>query len=236
MLGAGSPVAISTSVIMKTEEAVNTTQVALSRIDPDAILLDKWHNGSEAAFSELVERHHPAMVRLVRSYVPFTRAEEIAQDAWIAVLKGAERLQRRSSFKIWLFRVVIRCATAEKTTTDAPAFSERLTEDWHFFAAHHARAGTWVVPPRPWNPEERLMTWHTLACISSAIASLPPNQQRVLTLRDVDGWTSPEVSELLGITDGMQRVLLHRGRIKLRNALEEFFSPMGTNHEMQRSN
>src|SRR5436190_8366072 len=194
----------------------NTDAVSVPRIDPDAILLDKWHNGSEDAFAELVERHHPGMVRLARSYVPYTRAEEIAQDSWSAVLNGAERFHRRSSFKTWLFRVVTHRAIAETTLVDTPDHAEKLTEAWHFFADDHARARTWVVPPRPWNPEERLLTRHTLACISSAIASLPPHQQRVVMLRDVEGWIPSEVSELLNINEGLQRALLHRGRIRLR--------------------
>jgi len=222
---------------MKKEEIIDATPVAVPRIDPAAILLDKWHNGSETAFAELVARHHAGMVRLARSYVPAGQAEEVAQHAWTAVLNGAERFQRRSSFKIWLFRLVILHAQADPQQADAHEQPEKLTEAWHFFAEDHARAGTWVVPPRPWNPEERLMSRHTLSCVALAIATLPPHQQRVITLRDIEGWTPNEVCELLGITEGIQRVLLHRARIKLRNALEEFFSPIGAHsHEMQRSN
>ena len=214
---------------MKTEEAVAARQAAVPRIDPDAILLDKWHNGSEDAFAELVERHHTAMVRLARSYVSPAQAEEIAQESWIAVLKGAERFQRRSSFKTWIFRVVINRALTEaakeaRAHLDAPGEPEKLTEAWHFYPDHHAKAGNWLVPPRPWTPEERMQTRQTLGCIELAIATLPALQQRVVTLRDVEGWTSAEVCELLGISEANQRVLLHRARIKLRNALEDFFS------------
>ena len=191
---------------MKTEEAFIAAQAAVPRIDPDALLLDKWHNGSEEAFAELVDRHHPAMVRLAGSYVSPAEAEEVAQEAWIAVLNGAERFQRRSSFKTWLFRVVINRASAT-AQEDAPGEPEKLP-----------------VPPQPWSPEEQLQTRQTLACVALAIAKLPALQQRVVTLRDVDGWSSNEVCELLGITAANQRLLLHRARIQLRNALEESLS------------
>ena len=212
---------------MKNEEPITATALVVPRIDPDAILLDKWHNGSEAAFAELVERHHAAMVRLARSYVSPAQAEEIAQEAWIAVLKGAERFQRRSSFKTWLFRVVINRAlteAAKEARVQSDEDAEKLLEAWHFYPENHERAGNWLVRPRPWNPEERVLSNETVTSIETAIASLPALQQRVVTLRDVQGWNSHEVCELLGISEANQRVLLHRARIKLRNALEEELS------------
>ena len=218
---------------MKPLEMIPTLPAALPRIDPDAILIEKIRNGNEAAFAELVERHHAAMVRLARSYISSAQAEEVVQDTWIAVLKGVQHFKGRSTFKTWLFRVVINRAISEaarearanrlhvRSDSDGP---EALTEAWHFYAADHARAGNWLVSPRPWSPEERLLTRETLAFVEATIESLPDLQRRVITLRDVEGWTAIEACDLLGITEGHQRVVLHRARIKLRNALEEFFS------------
>jgi RNA polymerase sigma-70 factor, ECF subfamily len=222
---------------MKPQEMISERPAALPRIDPDAILIDKIRNGSEAAFAELVERHHAAMVRLARSFISSAQAEEIAQDTWIAVLKGVQHFKGRSTFKTWLFRVVINRAISEAarearanrlTVSVDNDRGERLTEAWHFYADDHARAGHWLVSPRPWSPEERLLTRETLAVVEATIDLLPALQRRVVNLRDVEGWTSIEVCDLLGISEGYQRVVLHRARIKLRNALEDFFSTKET--------
>jgi RNA polymerase sigma-70 factor (ECF subfamily) len=198
--------------------------------DSDAHLLDQVESGSEAAFSELVSRYHAAMIRLARSYVSSTLAEEAVQETWIAVLKGLQRFERRSTFKTWLFRVLInhaltlaarearggRGATGQQT-------DETLIESWHFYADDHSRAGQWLVPPRVWTPEEKILSNETLERIEREIEKLPVLQRQVIALRDVEGWTSREVCDLLTITEINQRVLLHRARTRLRSALAEFF-------------
>jgi RNA polymerase sigma-70 factor (ECF subfamily) len=82
----------------------------------------------------------------------------------------------------------------------------------------------WVSFPRGWDevPEERFLSLETRRCIGEAIAALPPSQREVITLRDVEGWDSAEVCNVLKISETNQRVLLHRARSKVRRALEQY--------------
>jgi RNA polymerase sigma-70 factor (ECF subfamily) len=83
-------------------------------------------------------------------------------------------------------------------------------------------AGHWCDPPEPWgeSPAERLIAKEALGAVAGAISELPEQQRRVVTLRDVEGWTSGEVCALLELSEANQRVLLHRGRSRVRAALE----------------
>jgi RNA polymerase sigma-70 factor (ECF subfamily) len=87
--------------------------------------------------------------------------------------------------------------------------------------------GWWVTPPTPWADEvvDRIAAGDVAARIRALIAELPPAQRQVVTLRDVEGLKSAEVCAILGITDGNQRVLLHRARARIRARLEEEVAP-----------
>jgi RNA polymerase sigma-70 factor (ECF subfamily) len=164
-------------------------------------------------------------------------AEEIVQDAWLGVLKGIETFEGRSSFKTWLFRILVNRARtrAERESRTVPFSSLGDTIDGHepavdpdrFLPADHPEwALHWAVPPGEWggSPETQLLTQEALSFIDSAIAALPPAQRQVVTLRDVEGWTADEVCNVLGISETNQRVLLHRGRSRVRGALEKYFA------------
>jgi RNA polymerase sigma-70 factor (ECF subfamily) len=85
-------------------------------------------------------------------------------------------------------------------------------------------AGAWSTPPEPW-PEDQLLAGETRAVIDGAIEELPPLQRAVVSMRDIEGLSSEEVQEMLDISAGNQRVLLHRGRQKVREALNAYLSP-----------
>ena len=87
-------------------------------------------------------------------------------------------------------------------------------------------AGHWAAPPSDWDgdAEARLLGREVQAIIADALESLPSGQRIVVGLRDVQGWSSEEVCEALGISAGNQRVLLHRGRARVRAALERYFA------------
>lgn len=148
------------------------------------------------------------------------------------VLRGLERFEGRSSLKTWIFVILANCARkrAERESRSLPfsAFSapaeendEPFADPDRFFPADHPRwAGMWasVVPRWEAMPENRALSGETIATLRAAIDSLPPSQQEVIVLRDVEGWSSGEVSQLLGITDVNARVLLHRARSKVRRS------------------
>jgi RNA polymerase sigma-70 factor, ECF subfamily len=184
-------------------------------------LVARLRAGEEEAFALLVERHHAGMVRVALGYVR-TRAvaEEVAQDAWIGFLRGLDGFEGRSSLRTWLYRIVINRAisTGLRERQHVPVEDRELeSEDGAF-----TRDGWWVTPPTHWADEavDRLMARDMAPRILELIAQLPAGQGQVVTLRDVEGLSSAEVCGILGITEGNQRVLLHRGRARIRSLVE----------------
>jgi RNA polymerase sigma-70 factor, ECF subfamily len=217
-----------------------TEQPPSYEASPDDLRLVKaLRNGDESAFAELVDRHHAAMVRLATSYVRSRAvAEEVTQEAWLGVLQSLPRFEGRSSLRTWIFRILANQAKtrAERERRTVPFSSltpdnERSSVDPSRFlgAGHPANAGHWASPPRRWDeqPETSLLSGEATAVVLAAIDGLPAAQREVITLRDVDGWSSAEVCDLLGLTEGNQRVLLHRGRSKVRAKLESYYDDTG---------
>jgi len=186
--------------------------------------------GEEEAFAALVDEYGPSMLRVARMYVS-TRAvaEEVVQEAWIGVISGIGRFEGRSSLKTWIFRIVANLAKTrgEREGRAIPLSSVVAGEggrtvDADRFLTGGRWAGHWTSAPNRWSelPEERLVAGETLAVVQDAIAALPEPQRTVVTLRDLDGWGSDEVRNVLELSETNQRVLLHRGRAKVRRALE----------------
>ena len=202
----------------------------------DADLVAALRRGEEAAFAELIDRHSPAMVRVAQSYVPSRAvAEEVVQETWIAVMRGIEGFEGRSSLKTWIFRILANVAMrrGERESRSVPFSALAAAEDTgepsvdpdRFLPADHELfPGHWAVMPARWpTPEEGLLAGETRDVIARAIEELPKAQRTVIALRDVEGWSSEEVCEALEITAGNQRVLLHRARATVRTAIEEYF-------------
>ncbi|HEY7257845.1 MAG TPA: sigma-70 family RNA polymerase sigma factor [Gaiellales bacterium] len=191
--------------------------------------------GDERVFRELVERYHASLIRVALLYVR-TRAvaEEVVQDTWIGVLRSLPRFEGRSSLRTWIFRILANQArTRARREARSVPFSSLAGDDDdsptvdpdRFLAADHpAFPGHWASPPQSWaaRPEEELLARETRELVLAAIEALPPSQRAVISLRDVEGWSSEEVCDLLEISEGNQRVLLHRARAKVREALEEY--------------
>jgi RNA polymerase sigma-70 factor, ECF subfamily len=201
----------------------------------EALLIDALKRRDEAAFVGLVRRYQGPLLRLALVYARSRAvAEEIVQDTWLGVLQGIERFERRSSFKTWLFRILVNRARTrgerEGRTVPFSALGDAALEPAEPAVAperfldpgHPEWPLHWAVPPRSWgaSPEERLLTRETLDLVEQAIAALPPAWREVITLRDVEGLTAEEVCNVLGISETNQRVLLHRARGRVRGALE----------------
>lgn len=187
--------------------------------------------GDEAAFRGLVRRHHAGLVRLARSSVSTDAvAEEVAQETWLAVIQGIDRFEGRSSVKSWLFAILVNRARSRgvREHRSVPMSSlgdggdEPAVDRGRFAADEHRWGGHWCDPPVRWRdgPVEQLMAKETIGAAARAIAELPERQRQVVGLRDVEGWSSAEVCALLHLSEENQRVLLHRGRSRVRAALE----------------
>jgi RNA polymerase sigma-70 factor, ECF subfamily len=204
--------------------------------DNEMMLVEALRRGDESAFIALVDLYHPTMIRLAGMYVADrTLAEEVAQEAWLGVLRGISRFEGRSSLKTWLFRILTNRAKtrAEREGRTVP-FSSLVIEiggdepavDPDRFLDRSARyEGHWATKPASWGaqPEERLLSSETRSVIAEAVAALPPSQREVITLRDIEGWGATEVCNVCQISESNQRVLLHRARSKVRRAIERYF-------------
>jgi len=200
----------------------------------DARLVEGLRAGDEAAFAQLMREYGASMLRVAQMYVSSRAvAEEVVQEAWLGVLKGIGRFEGRSSLKTWLFRIVANTAkTRGVREARSVPFSALGDEGEHepsvdpdrFLGAGERFPGHWALPPESWAgvPEGRLLAQETLDVIEREIERLPPTQRAVITMRDVQGFTSEEVCNALDLTETNQRVLLHRARAKVRSALEEY--------------
>jgi len=197
--------------------------------------LQALRRGEEVAYRTLVRECHSTLIRLALMYSPSRAiAEETVQETWIAVLGGLDGFAGRASLRTWICRILVRIAQRRAgVETRAQPFST-LADD-HGFAAISPdsfvktgwRTGRWVTVPEDWSrvPEDEVLSHELHDVVSVAIAELPQAQREVITLRDVEGWTSAEVCDLLDIQDGHQRVLLHRARSRVRIALERYLAP-----------
>jgi RNA polymerase sigma-70 factor (ECF subfamily) len=195
----------------------------------DAQLVERLRARDEQAFMELVRELSPSLLRVARMFVPTAAvAEDVVQETWLAVLNGIDRFEGRSSLKTWIFRILTNTAKTrgERERRSVP-FSALDSEDGGFEPAversRFTGTGHWAVLPRAW-PEDKLLAAETLSVIEHAIERLPPTQRTVITLRDVEGWTADEVRNALELSETNQRVLLHRARAKVRNALDQYLS------------
>jgi len=190
--------------------------VASTLVDGDAGLVKALRAGDEAAFVELVRRYQPRLLRLAEVTVGSRAvAEEVCQDTWLAVMQGVERFEGRSSFKTWLFRILLNRA---RTSATREQRAGRPEDD---VAERFDASGAWASPPVPWSDrvDERLIAEKLARRVRELLPELPAQQRQVVVLRDVEGLTPGDVASMLGLTDGHQRVLLHRGRAKLRSLL-----------------
>jgi RNA polymerase sigma-70 factor (ECF subfamily) len=201
----------------------------------DLSLVEALRGGDEQAFATLVETHQASLRRVARLYVDNPAVvEEVLQDTWLGVIQGLWAFEGRSSLKTWIFRILMNRARtravregrtvpfASLGSDDPDDLELRVTPD--FPPADHPTApGQWArVQDLGPSPERRLVARETQDRLRAAIDALPPNQRLVLCLRDVEGWSSDEVCNALGLRETNQRVLLHRARSKVRAALAAY--------------
>jgi RNA polymerase sigma-70 factor (ECF subfamily) len=195
----------------------------------DPAFLARLRAGDEDAYRALIRRFHASLVSVATSIIGSrAQAEEVVQDAWLAVFNSIDRFEGRSSLATWLFSIVMNRARTragrEKRLVGLPGIldgaqgSERAVDVTEFQADGH-----WVEAPRLWdelNPERVVAGKQLWAHVQAAIERLPAGQRAVLVLRDMEGRDAEEACKLLGISAENQRVLLHRARGRIRKMID----------------
>ena len=214
---------------MQPEPAVAPARRAVS----DEQTLAALRAGDERAFRELFARSYPMMKRVARAYVASdTVAEEVVQETWMAIVTGIDRFEGRSALGTWIFSILTNQAKTHSarekravpfSSVAASGVEEPAVDPDRFQKDDDAWPGHWATPPRPWQkPERRLLSLEARDHLKAALEQLPDRQRMIVGLRDIEGYSSEEVCDLLGLSPENQRVLLHRGRSRLRAVLEEY--------------
>jgi RNA polymerase sigma-70 factor (ECF subfamily) len=202
----------------------------------DDRLLRRLRAGHEDAFVQLVDLHHRSLWRIARMYTTDAVAEEVVQETWVAVLNGLDAFEGRASLRTWMVRILINIARNRRVRegrqipfsafVEPGAGAEPSVDPDRFQGPDGRFPGGWISFPERWDeqPERRYLSSEGVEIARSAVAALPAAQREVVSLRDLEGWSSDEVCESLGISPGNQRVLLHRGRSRVRAALEQAMS------------
>jgi RNA polymerase sigma-70 factor (ECF subfamily) len=204
-------------------------------MNDDQSLVQSLKAGDERTFAWLVDEYSSSLLGVAMGYVGSRAvAEEVVQETWLGVLSGLDRFEGRSSLKTWIFKILTNTASTrgQRERRIVPFSSiggdhedEEIVDPDRFLPPDHDRyPNHWSLGPTAWQtPEEGLLSHETRGVILEAIADLPPAQRAVVTLRDIEGWPPEEVCDALELSEGNQRVLLHRGRTKVRMALERYF-------------
>jgi RNA polymerase sigma-70 factor, ECF subfamily len=209
--------------------------------DLQAVLIDRLRAGDRSAFAELVDGWSPALLRVAQWHVS-TRAsaEEVVQETWLAVIRQLDRFEGRSSVKTWVFRILENIARDRgrregRTLPWSSAFPEPrdpaeggpTVDALRFRGPEDRWPGGWTVTGRPaaWQPppDDAAIAAELRRRLGAALSELPERQRVVVELRDVHGLSSEEVCERLHLSPGNQRILLHRGRARLRAQLEDIY-------------
>jgi RNA polymerase sigma-70 factor (ECF subfamily) len=201
----------------------------------DLSLVEALRGGDEQAFATLVDRHQASLRRVARLYVDNSAVvEEVVQDTWLGVIQGLWAFEGRSSLKTWIFRILInraktRAVREGRTVPFAslgsydPDDAELAVNPDRFLPADHpTEPGHWARVPQDLgpSPERQLLAQETGDRLRATIEVLPANQRLVLCLRDVEGWSSDEVCNALGLRETNQRVLRSKVRAALASYLE----------------
>jgi RNA polymerase sigma-70 factor (ECF subfamily) len=189
----------------------------------------KLRSGDETAFAALVDRLHGGLLAFAGTFTSSPAlAEDIVQETWLAVIRGLHAFEQRSSIKTWIFGILVRRA---RTIAARDARQSRVLPDAQAPAAEvewepgQGRRGLWEQTPVPWaleDPAAIFQSHEALEVLQSALDALPETQRRVVLLRDVEGLPATDVCNVLDLSETNQRVMLHRGRARLRRALDRY--------------
>jgi RNA polymerase sigma-70 factor (ECF subfamily) len=195
-------------------------------------LIERLVGGDESAFAGLVDQLHPRLLSFARTFTTSPAlAEDIVQETWLAVIRGLRGFEKRSSLRTWIFGILVNraktMASREARRPEVPAVStngtgEETREEWNL---GYGRKGLWEETPAPWGLEDPAAVFQAheaLDVIQRALLGMPESQRQVVLLRDVEGIESSDACNILGISETNQRVLLHRGRARVRRALDQY--------------
>jgi RNA polymerase sigma-70 factor (ECF subfamily) len=179
--------------------------------------------GQQDAFAEIVERHSPVVYNLaLRLMKDPHEAEEVLQETFISAFRALPRFEGRSQLGTWLYRIGYNAALMrlrkrqpptepldQPVTTEAGDQIPRELVDWGSI------------------PDDLLLRRELRTVLTAALDTLPESLRSVFVLRDIEGLSTAETAEALGLTETNAKVRLHRARLALRERLSGYFAHVG---------
>ncbi|MGH7729788.1 MAG: RNA polymerase sigma factor [Candidatus Eiseniibacteriota bacterium] len=196
----------------------------------DEALLARLRAGDDAAFAILVDDLHGRLVALATTFTSSPAlAEDIVQETWLAVIRGLRAFEGRSLLRTWIFSILVRRArtiAGREARRGVPAaVHEGQNGDLVEWEPGRGRVGLWEETPVPWALEDPAAIHEgreALEVVRATLAELPVAQRQVVLLRDVEDVPARDVCNILDLSETNQRVLLHRGRARIRRALDRY--------------
>jgi RNA polymerase sigma-70 factor (ECF subfamily) len=191
----------------------------------DAVLLNRLRAGEQQAFRELVSAYQGAMRAVAIAIAGSRFADEVVQDAWLAVVRNLAGFEQRSSLKTWLLTITANTAKARLKNSRREVFLDDLAPHGSIDGTRFAADGHWLTPPAAWHedsPEALLAEEQLRECLEHTLASLTDLQSSVLLLRERQGLELQDICNLLDVSLSNVRVLLHRARLKVFATLEHY--------------
>ena len=194
----------------------------------DAGLVAALMSGDQKLFAGLVDEWSPAMLRVARVHVSNRQAaEDVVQEAWMAALRGLANFEGRASLRTWVIGIVFNLARRQgsREHRSVPLTTEPTVDPERFQGPGEKYPGGWRQFPTPWpSPEDHAVGKEMMSRVCAALEKLPERQRAVIELRDVHGYDGQEVADMLELSPGNQRILLHRARATVRRELESYFA------------
>lgn len=199
----------------------------------DDVLVARMRHGDEATFAAILDAWSGGLRRVAASFVANSAtADEVVQDTWLAVLQNIDTFEARSSLKHWVFRIAANTAKrrAARDSRTVPSGSmgpddEPTVDPSRFRPTDQLYPGHWDDLPEPWpSPDQETLAAEVRGLVADAVGRLPARQRAVITLRDIEGYSSKETCSLLDLSPANQRVLLHRARAAVRAELEDYLA------------
>ncbi|MCR6657133.1 MAG: sigma-70 family RNA polymerase sigma factor [Opitutus sp.] len=189
----------------------------------DRLLVDRFKNGDQSAFDEMVSRYWDRIYSMVHQLLRNAQdAEEVTQDAFIRAHRGLVNFRGESAFSTWLYQIATNLARNRywywwrrkrdfSVSLDAPVSSENSTTLAE------------IIPAELETPDDIAVTQEFVSRISRGMDRLSAKHREILILRNVKNMAYEEIAEILGISVGTVKSRIARARESLRSKLGEDF-------------
>jgi RNA polymerase sigma-70 factor (ECF subfamily) len=182
-------------------------------------LIDRIKKGEKALYEILIRRNNPYLYKIGMSYgYNHQDVEDLMQETFISAFINLEKFEGRSSFKTWLVRIMLNfCYQKSKKASHK---NEKLMEP-NFNDA--------VIPmfqeQTPTDAYRTMMNKEVSGIIGEALVRIPVDYRMVFCLRELNGLSTAETAEAIGITETNVKVRLNRAKHFLRHTIEKMYSP-----------